>query len=150
MTPQPYLILSTALSSSRRPRRGEARSSLPGVPCNLREALEQGEVFILGIVRLPTRAPAATKSNSLSPARRRRLRAHPAEEVRGRRELQSTRFSGPDLRHRVWQIVVQKRFRVGGSKTRLPDFGRRALHLGGVQRLGVHGIELGEYENRME
>src|SRR6266542_6139054 len=149
MTPQPYLILIPTLSSSRQPRR-QRGNSLRGVPGDLPETLEQGEVFVLGIVRLPTAAVAAPEPDPLPAVRRGRVGPHPAEEVRGRRERRSSRIRRTDPGHRVRQIVVQERVRVGGSKARLLYFGRSAVYIGGVQGLRVHGVELGEHEDWME
>src|SRR6266704_2256072 len=117
-TPVPYLTLIPTLSSSRQPGRGEAGNSLARVPRNLPETLEQGEVLVLGIVRLPTPALTAPEPDPLPAARRRRVRPHPAEEVRGRRERRSSRIRRTDPGHRVRQIVVQESVRGGGARAR--------------------------------
>src|SRR6266542_4729271 len=150
MTPRPYLILIPTLSSSRQPGRDEAGNSLARVPRNLPETPEQGEVLVLGIVRLPTPALTAPEPDPLPAVRRGRVGPGPAEEVRGRRERRSSRIRRTDPGHRVRQIVVQERVRVGGSKARLLYFGRSAVYIGGVQGLRVHGVELGEHEDWME
>src|SRR3989449_10403524 len=92
----------------RRPTPDEPRNLGLRVRGDSCQTLEEGEILVARIVRLPAHRSAPAKPKSFVAARHALFGAHPAEKVHRRRELQSPTSSGSEGGHRLWHTGIHQ------------------------------------------
>src|SRR3989454_6646579 len=128
----------------------EPRNLGPRVRSDSCQTLEECEVLVARIVRLPAHRSAPAKPKSFAVAQGGLIRAHPAEKVRRRRELQSPTSPGSDGGHRLWHTGVHQPLGILRMRPFLPDLWRGVVEVHTAQDLRVDLVKLGEYEDRVE
>src|SRR5439155_17116322 len=104
----PYLILTSTLSWMRRPTPDAPRNSGPGVRGEPGKALQEREVLVARIVRLPANRSAVSEPNLFGMPGQRLFRAHPAEKIRRGSEPQSSTSAGLDGGHGLGHAGVHQ------------------------------------------